>query len=116
MALGHAQQATGEILTSKSGLPELALLLSASSSVGPVTPPRSEPLHCHPERLARVTVPSVLVISTISTYEFWQSLQSRHMKPFYHAKKICDLEISAKRDYWLIVLTAIQYPPGFCVM
>jgi len=50
MALGHARQATGEILTSKSGLPELALLLSASSPVGPVTPPCSEPLHRHPER------------------------------------------------------------------
>ena len=44
MALDHARQATGEILTSKSGLPELALLLSASSPVDPVTPPRSEPL------------------------------------------------------------------------
>jgi len=29
MALGHARQATGEVLTGKSGLPELALLLSA---------------------------------------------------------------------------------------
>jgi len=29
MTLGHARQATGEILTGKSGLPELALLLSA---------------------------------------------------------------------------------------
>jgi len=48
MALGHARQATGEILTGKSGLPELALLLSASSPVGPVTPPRSELLHRHP--------------------------------------------------------------------
>ena len=48
MALGHARQATGEILAGKSGLPELALLLSASSPVGPVTPPRSEPLHHHP--------------------------------------------------------------------
>jgi hypothetical protein len=47
MALGHARQATGEILTGKSGLPELALLLSASLPVGLVTPPRSEPLHCH---------------------------------------------------------------------
>jgi len=47
MALGHARQATGEILTGNLGLPELAFLLSASSPVGPVTPPRSEPLHCH---------------------------------------------------------------------
>jgi len=37
-----------KVLTSKSGLPELALLLSASSPVGPVTPPRAEPLHRHP--------------------------------------------------------------------
>jgi len=29
MAIGHARQATGEILAGKSGLPELALLLSA---------------------------------------------------------------------------------------
>jgi len=42
MALGHARQATGELLTGKSGLPELALLLSAWSPVGPVAPPRSD--------------------------------------------------------------------------
>ena len=43
MALGHGRQATGEILTGKSGLPELALLLSAWSPIGPVAPARSEP-------------------------------------------------------------------------
>ena len=42
---GPRAAATGEILTGKSGLPELDLLLTASSPVGPVTPPRSEPLH-----------------------------------------------------------------------
>jgi len=36
MALGHARQAAGEILTSKSGLPELAPLLSTRSPVSPV--------------------------------------------------------------------------------
>ena len=41
MALGRVRQAAGEILTSKSGLPELALLLSACSPVGPVASPRS---------------------------------------------------------------------------
>jgi len=41
MALSQARQATGEILTGKSGLPELALLLLAWSPVGPVAPPRS---------------------------------------------------------------------------
>jgi len=54
MALGHARQATGEILTGKSGLPELALLLSACSPIGPVDPARSEPLHRH----RVVTVPA----------------------------------------------------------
>ena len=44
MALSHARKAIGEILISKSGLPELALLLSASSPVGPITPPRSSPI------------------------------------------------------------------------
>ena len=48
MALGHARQATGETLTGKSVLPELGLLLSASSPVSPATPPRSEPWHLHP--------------------------------------------------------------------
>jgi len=33
-----------------------AVLLSASSPVGLVTPPRSEPLHRHPERLVTVCV------------------------------------------------------------
>ena len=58
MALGrrHARQATGEILAGKSGLSELALLLSASSPVGPVTPPRSEPLHRHPVLVWRASL------------------------------------------------------------
>jgi len=36
MALGCTRQAAGETLTGKSGLPELAPLLSAQSTVGPV--------------------------------------------------------------------------------
>jgi len=42
MALGRARQAAGEILTGKSGLPELAPLLSASLPVSPVASPRSQ--------------------------------------------------------------------------
>jgi len=36
VALGRAQETTGETLTSKSGLPELALLLAARSPASPV--------------------------------------------------------------------------------
>jgi len=39
IALGHALQETGEILSSKSGLAELNLLLSATLPIGPVKKP-----------------------------------------------------------------------------
>jgi len=46
MALGRAQQAVGETLTGKSGLPELAPLLSAVSPVGPVSSIHHSTVRC----------------------------------------------------------------------
>ena len=62
MALGHARQAAGETLTCKSGLPELAPLLSTRSPVSPASLHQCSSVRVRPS--SHVTTSRVLTKKT----------------------------------------------------